>query len=806
MTAPRRGTADGRLGRILDTGSFGPAGPALDLVGGDEPPGTPPWSASWQPMGLILTGRVCSVTNALICWALCGGAVIRGTTQRGVGGNSVQVKLTRPWRAAAITLTTATVAAVTALTMTVPATTATAATATAATAAATVQAAASGTPYPCTATGGPNADASAIGWLGNGQGATACLGGSFYVPNGINTSYGFGVYNDSPTTWANADGYLPALVTSFTSGGARVSITNFGDRVVIGGHPYVAVYSRVAVHNPTSKPLTAGPLPSAGLVPLNSASDTVAPGRTADHDYVVAEDRFGGGYAWPTAAQLARAGGYDQHFAHMRHFWNRQLAAVTGLSLPDRQLADAWKSGFIYMQIDRSGNELDTGTNGYHQEYEHDVIGILAGLFNEGYFSGARALLDEADRVVGTNTQYSDGTWVYPWLWAVYVEKTGDTKFLADRFASPGPLGASAQPSIETAAHDIAAARTGPGGIIGETNDIDANGYWTSDNYEALLGLAGYEYLAKAVGDKAETQWAASQYASLLKDVNTTLAATMSAGHFAYLPCSMTEPNSANRCSNPEDANWAAPGVYFNWAWNGYLLGAPLTGPDGVSMADWIDKTLSYGFGRVKGMLPANTFGGYPGEGFYSTAYNAAYGAWGLGSNDYRDQGILSYQFLIDNDQSGPYSWWEGSTAPSTTTPWTGNHPASGGGSSPHSWGIAMGGLGLLDSLVSLRADGALVIGRGVPSGWLGNGRPIVVSNFAAAGGRRVSVVIRGRGDKVTLRLAGRAAGPVIFDVPAFAGNIARASAGRTDEGAGTVTLPAGTRAVTVTLKHAPTA
>ena len=69
-------------------------------------------------------------------------------------------------------------------------------------------------PYPCPAGGGPNfttgTDSSAIGWLGNNQGANACLGGSFYVPNGINTLYGFGVYNSSPTTWTNADGYLPA--------------------------------------------------------------------------------------------------------------------------------------------------------------------------------------------------------------------------------------------------------------------------------------------------------------------------------------------------------------------------------------------------------------------------------------------------------------------------------------------------------------------------------------------------------------------------------------------------------------------
>ncbi|MBV9446661.1 MAG: hypothetical protein JO345_12300 [Streptosporangiaceae bacterium] len=708
------------------------------------------------------------------------------------------VKLLRPWRFAAATLAVAT-----AVTMAASGAAAADATSASATPAA---------PYPCPAGGGPGfttgVDSSAIGWLGNGQGANACLGGSFYVPNGINTLYGFGVYNNSPTTWTNADGYLPALVTSFTSAGAKVSITNFGDRVVIGGNPYVLIYSRVAVHNPTSQTLTVDPQPSPGLVPLNSASDQVSPGATADHDYVVAEDRFGGTYAWPAAAQLAAAGGYNAHFAHMRAFWNQQLAGITQLELPDRQLVDAYKAGFAYTQIDRSGNALDTGTNGYHAEYEHDVIGILANMFNEGYFSDAHALLDETDRVVGTNTQYSDGTWVYPWLWALYVEKTGDTNFLAARFSSPGPLGASAQPSIEATAQIIAADRTGPGGIIGETNDIDANGFWVSDNYEALLGLAGYEYLAKVLGNAAQEQWAAGEYNSLLRAVNSTLSSTISTSKLGYIPCSMVQPNTANRCSNPEDANWAAPGVYFNWAWNGYLLGAPMTSPDGQTAADWIDKTLSYGFGRVKGMLPANTFGGYPGEGFWSTAYNGAYGAWGLASNNYRDEGILSLEFLIENDQAGPYSWWEGSTSPSTTTPtpWIGNHPASGGGASPHSWGIAMGDLGLLDSLVSQRTDGSLIVGRGVPDSWVGSGRRIAVSNFPTTGGGRIGVTITARGDAVTLRLAGEPSGPVAFELPAFVNNIASTSAGTVDNRAGAVTIPARTRSVTVTLVHAPAA
>ena len=33
----------------------------------------------------------------------------------------------------------------------------------------------------------------------------------------------------------------------------------------------------------------------------------------------------------------------------------------------------------------------------------------------------------------------------------------------------------------------------------------------------------------------------------------------------------MVQPNTANRCSNPEDANWAAPGVYFITASFGFM-------------------------------------------------------------------------------------------------------------------------------------------------------------------------------------------------------------------------------------------
>jgi hypothetical protein len=689
--------------------------------------------------------------------------------------------------------------------------------ATAGTAAAATPAAAA--PYSCAPNGpagsqtiyGTYGDASVIGWTGNSQAVVACLGGSFFVITGngpgsgatgavTGTTYGYGIYNDTATTWANAGGYLPALVTSFRRDGARVSITNFGDQVTVGGHRFVAIYSRVTVANPTARPITLSPQPSPGLVSLGAAPARVAPHSSVNHDYVVASNRFGGSYPWPSKQALIAAGGYARHFAHMRAYWNGQLSRIAQLTrLPDPQLIDAYRTGFIYTQIIRSGNELKTGANGYDQEFSHDVIGILANLFTQGYTTGAHGLLDRARQVIGSQTQYDDGVWTYPWVWAIYLEKTGDLKFVKANFDTEGPAGKS-EPSIEDTAHLIAADRTGPGGIMEKTNDIDANGYWTIDNYEALTGLATYRWLAEQVGSKAQARWAAGQYASLLSATSKTLRATMSAHHLSYLPCSMTEPNTDNRCANAEDANWAAPFLFGRWAWDGYLFGAKRTGP-GITA---IDATYDYGFSRLAGKLPANTFGGYPTQ-YYSTAYNAGYGEWGLASENHRDQGILSYQFMIANGQSGPYSWWESQQFPNPGSPWAGTHPEAGNGASPHAWGMANANLVLLDSLAAQRSGGSLIVGRGVPDSWIAPGQVIRLANFPTTDGRHLGLAIAARRGRVTLTLSGgRPAGPVLFQLPAFVRNIASASAGRIDEASGTVTLPASATSVTVHLRHAP--
>jgi hypothetical protein len=448
--------------------------------------------------------------------------------------------------------------------------------------------------------------------------------------------------------------------------------------------------------------------------------------------------------------------------------------------------------------IARRGIHSNTGVNNYQSEFSHDVIGILANLFTQGDYDDAHALLLDARDVVGA-PEYVDGLWTYSWPWAVYLLKTGDLAFVKANFSTSGAAGAT-QPSIEESAHRIAADRTGPNGIIGMTNDIDSNGYWTVDGYEALMGLAAYRYLAQQVGDAGEAKWATDEYDSLLAATNTTLTATMHHYNLDYLPCSMLEPNTANRCRNPEDANWAAPFLFGRWAWDGQLFGASVNGP-GVQL---IDATYSYGFNRLAGKLPAGTLGGYPGD-YYSSGYNAGYGSGGLASTRYRDQGILGYEFMISHTQSGPYSWWESASVPSTNSPWVGSHPSAGGGSSPHAWGIANANKVLLDSLAAQTADGTLIVGRGVPDDWLNPGDAISVANFPTTDGRRLSVSISAADHAVTLTLNGsRPTGSVLFQLPLFVNNIATSSAGTVSERTGTVRLSARDKTVTVRLRRAP--
>ena len=81
--------------------------------------------------------------------------------------------------------------------------------------------------------------------------------------------------------------------------------------------------------------------------------------------------------------------------------------------------------------------------------------------------------------------------------------------------------------------------------------------------------------------------------------------------------------------------------------------------------------------------------------------------------------------------------------------------------------------------------------------------RSISLANFPTTDAKHAGLVIRSTGNSVTLTLSGqRPGGPVLFQLPAFVGNIAGTSAGTVSESTGTVTLAPAVRTVTVRLRH----
>ncbi len=581
-----------------------------------------------------------------------------------------------------------------------------------------------------------------FGWEGDRHAPIAFIDGCYLLRDRGNLMihFGFGEKQiSSPVHWELKEGFLPCTVSSFTAGSLRVKVESFADKLTLHGRDYVAAYSRLTVTN-AGDDLAVLPPVSPHLIALEPTPDILPPGETAEMTFVVGADRFGNKYPYPDADDFVQAGGFDAHYAHMRAYWLDRLSALAQLELPDASLVEAYKAGYIYMMIVKDGDCLHVGENGYDAVFDHDVIGITVSLLTMGDF---RDFPQYASHILD-NVQYPDARWKYSFPFAVYLLKTGDTDYVRRML-----------PQIRDNVHAVERDRDGTG-LMRRTNAIDSLGHWTVDNWSALTGLWAYYYICNTLGEAAEAQWASDLYTDLLDAYTRALADLAAKTGIDYIPISMTETNEAGPRSDPRDANALSMCLFGRWAWDGFLFGAPQ--PD--DLAQQIDRTYAHAR-EVRtdvGDSPFN-FGGYP-HGWYCSAYNAGYGSAALRGDAFRTLGIEAYRFMIANAMSGPYAWWEGVHPPADGSPWDRPHCPGGGGSCPHMWGQSVASKVLLDALIAEKADGTLLLCRGVPEDWLRAGKTIRVSNYPVSGGR-VHLCVQG-GERVRVELSGDVAGRLI--------------------------------------------
>jgi len=716
-------------------------------------------------------------------------------------------------------------------------------------------------PYaPATDAGIAVKNQSILGWEGNYYAPFTYLSGAFFA-RGVNgtftqgansycgTMFSFGIYGSNgahapgSVQWTMGEGYLPALTTSFSDGSVATSITNFADSVSVGGSSFVLLYSRVSITNNGTSAVTINPQPSHGLIALTSASNDVPAGQAVNHDYVVAIDNFGSGQSLPTGTTLTTsAPTYDTAYAQMKTYWLGRLSILPVLQLPEitlpntgslsnpgTALANAFKAAFVYTHIIETGKAQYSAANNYDNLLNHDVPEILANRFTLGDFEDGPNLLLSARISEATNypefgaNWYWDGVWKSPWAWAIYLAKTNDTAFVSQYFHDDSGGTSSWGPSIYTMMHEIPG-QLAAAGYLNTSNDNDSMGKWLFDDYSAFIGLAAYKYVATRIGNAAEATWADGQLTSLMNATNTALQANQQANHFAYLPCEVDIPSTADRCNTPSDANWASAGFYGQNAWDTFLMGGNPTGI--VGDAAQVDGLYAWGFGRLNGALPYPTMGGYNATS-YSTADNTGYSEGALFGVNYRDLPITSYAWQIATTTGGPNAWWEATKGPpDDTDPWAGNHAPVEFGACPYAWPMAGQTLALLRSIVAegLAATGSggtftftrpVYVGRGIPDTWIAAGQTISASNltssYTAGSGSSctrstygVSIGVTKPGSQriVAVSLSGTwPGGPVYLQLPSFqSAGVSNVQGGTYDATTNTVTVSASTTQIVVTL------
>ena len=652
-----------------------------------------------------------------------------------------------------------------------------------------------------------------FGWEGDKHAPITWVDGTYRLRDNGDKYITFGVTNlpaDS-VEWYNAEGYLPCFVSEYSKNGLTHKVENFADLVVIDGNEYEIAYSRMTTTNTTDETKLL-PKVSTDLVALNAAAASVGavePGETVVRDYCIGADRFGNTYAWPADSVLAQQGSWDEHYEHMKDYWNTRLEGIVEIqNLPEdyEVLINAYKAGYIYTLIIADGYELHVGENGYDRVFDHDVIGMLATLIESGH---TEHFADYAQYIL-LNIQYPDAAWKFSWPFALYLQKTGDYDTILNYFEDQGSTA-----GIKTNTHKIGNERVvydasildedgNPARIMKKTNAIDSNGYWVIDNWAALFGLTTYSYLCNELYEHAETEtdkayfkeeydWAKAEYDSLLKSVEAFLANTMEKYDFNYIPISMVVPNELSARKNVRDGNWAAMYLFGRWDWDGYLFGAD----QDSWLLDLTDTTYSYIIEQKSAELPSMyTMGGYPG---YCSAYNAGYYSAALSGEEYRDGGIEAYIWMIQNAQSSPFGWWEGISNPNTSSPWV-QQSCFGSGSSQHMWGQSVATKVLVDSFFAEKYDGSIIAGRGLPLEFNADGEQITISNYICNAGKRIGFDMVTSGTTITFTLTGDALdNTVSLELLALKNNIASVSGGLTyDNAAGTVTIPAGVTTVTI--------
>jgi len=605
---------------------------------------------------------------------------------------------------------------------------------------------------------------------------TVTIGNKTYYPDEFDED------RRAKINWYLASGYLPSPISEWYADTIKVEIQHFASRVL--DDKVTAVYTRVGLTNDGDQRETirlninTGPDREVPLTNNPTSSDghsmrydvTIPAGKTMRFDFVARAT----GKASPT--DLASVGSFDDMYERMGNYYNTRINCLARpVSLPDPELIEMYKAQQIVMweSIVKVGDAVEMRGSGgapnryypYDRTFSHDVPNMVAQFIREGDFALAKSIMEsEYYQKLGKELEqnYLDAIPKYIIPYALYLQFSQDMDYFTP----------SVKDKIKAAAHrihehrelDPKARGTGHYGIMCKSNSQDnGSDYLLVDNFAALHGLASYKFLCDALGDEKEAKWAQSEMEDLNRCVNEALeCSTKRRGVDWYMACFDDDCRFWER--GFYDGNYFAVSFLMStFPWDASLKGFSLGG----AWKDRLDRSVENALkmrDRSELNIPDGSWGAWWGH-EYGSVYNAGMALQMLFSEKYRVLPIKHLKWLLRN-QSAPYQWGE-SFDRGANGDWT--RPAA----DYETWGLSFNKQTLLESNISVKTDGTVIIGRGVPNSWLQKGKAIEWKDVPITNNRRLSFRIETNQKSIILKLSGdERTANIIFNLPVFVNNV----------------------------------
>jgi len=305
-------------------------------------------------------------------------------------------------------------------------------------------------------------------------------------------------------------------------------------------------------------------------------------------------------------------------------------------------------------------------------------------------------------------------------------------------------------------------------------NWSDDGDYLLADNWCALHGLQSYYYIVKTLGDKKEEKWTWNEILDLNNTMNEALKKHMSNSNNNYYLGAFNE-SAYQKYIAGSFYSWVPYGAGLStFPWGAYLKGYELGG----TWKDYFDNSLEYSLlQRDIRQVPDGSFGAWWSKVTYGSVYNSCAGAQCLFSDKYRTEAIKSVEFLYNN-QCAPFVWSEAFESKGRNQ-WAGMYLPQESYGNYEGWGSSFIKQALLQACVSVKTDGTVIIGRGIPDNWLKDGDVISWKNININNGKIINFEISASKGKIDLSITGdKADGKIIFDLPIFTKGISNASEG----------------------------